>query len=281
MRVNHDGKTTIVFGDGKQGARLPSGLENVEATYRSGSGTAGNLEPDRLVLPKNRPPGIRKVTNPLPAAGGTDPESLESAKRHAPGALRALQRIISLTDYEDFATSFAGVGKAQVQRLWNGRVHLIHLTIAAADGSSADPVALLQPLRTAIGQYQAATQPVQIDSFIPCFFNLSATVLIQPDRTAADIQAAIVQSLMWTFSFANRQFGQAVAASEVITAIQMVPGVVAVDLLALYRYGTPPQPNIRLDTVSAHWDQTQAAIVPAELLLLNTRSGLNLSIAPT
>jgi len=37
-----DDKTTVIFGDGLQGAKPPSG-SNVEATYRTGSGTAGEV----------------------------------------------------------------------------------------------------------------------------------------------------------------------------------------------------------------------------------------------
>jgi hypothetical protein len=36
------GKTTIIFGDGVRGARLPTG-SNVEATYRMGSGKASEV----------------------------------------------------------------------------------------------------------------------------------------------------------------------------------------------------------------------------------------------
>jgi hypothetical protein len=37
------GKTTISFGDGVHGATLPTG-SNVEATYRTGSGKAGEIK---------------------------------------------------------------------------------------------------------------------------------------------------------------------------------------------------------------------------------------------
>ncbi|MBW2622223.1 MAG: hypothetical protein JRD68_04910 [Deltaproteobacteria bacterium] len=34
---------TVLFGDGLDGARLPTGTNNVAATYSSGSGSAGNV----------------------------------------------------------------------------------------------------------------------------------------------------------------------------------------------------------------------------------------------
>ena len=41
LRLDDAGKTSVQFGDGERGARLPTGSENVTATYRSGIGQAG------------------------------------------------------------------------------------------------------------------------------------------------------------------------------------------------------------------------------------------------
>ena len=41
------GGTTILFGDGVEGATLPTGQNNIQANYRIGSGLAGNVAPDR------------------------------------------------------------------------------------------------------------------------------------------------------------------------------------------------------------------------------------------
>ena len=38
VHTDDDGRTTVQFGDGISGARLPTGVENVRAVYRKGSG---------------------------------------------------------------------------------------------------------------------------------------------------------------------------------------------------------------------------------------------------
>ena len=43
LKHETDGTTTIDFGDGEEGARLPSGVDNIRATYRAGGGAKGNL----------------------------------------------------------------------------------------------------------------------------------------------------------------------------------------------------------------------------------------------
>src|SRR5690606_5754824 len=108
VRQDDDGVTTLQFGDGLHGSRLPSGQMNVEARYRVGIGTAGNLESGQLSLLLNRPPGVRDVVNPVPARGGTDPDDRERMRRNAPLTVRTLGRIVSLRDFEDFAVAFPG-----------------------------------------------------------------------------------------------------------------------------------------------------------------------------
>lgn len=38
VRTDEDGSTIVMFGDGKNGARLPSGTNKIKLTYRSGGG---------------------------------------------------------------------------------------------------------------------------------------------------------------------------------------------------------------------------------------------------
>src|SRR5262249_32764687 len=49
-RRSDDGTTTVIFGDGVTGARLPTGQNNVVATYRTGIGTAGNVHAGSLSI---------------------------------------------------------------------------------------------------------------------------------------------------------------------------------------------------------------------------------------
>ena len=120
LRRDDEGKTTVVFGDGRSGGRLPAGFENVSARYRSGLGLAGNLAAGKIALLGSQPRFVRTVINPVPAAGGADPESSIDTRRNAPGSVRTFGRIVSLPDFEDFARAFAGVAKAQASLLQIG-----------------------------------------------------------------------------------------------------------------------------------------------------------------
>jgi len=54
VRIEDDGRTSLAFGDGKSGSRLPTGMENVVAGYRSGIGLAGEVSAGSLSLLQTR-----------------------------------------------------------------------------------------------------------------------------------------------------------------------------------------------------------------------------------
>jgi photosystem II stability/assembly factor-like uncharacterized protein len=278
-RIDDDGTTTVIFGDGKSGARLPTGLENIFAIYRSGIGLGGNLSQSQLTQLKTRPLGIQGVTNPVPATGAAPRESMDEARISAPLTVRTLDRIVSLQDFEDFARAFAGIGKAQVNVVQNGATQIVHLTVGAIGGAAVLPdSSLYENLEKAI---DAARDPVQvvvqIDSYKPIFFNVEAKIIVDPRRQPEPVLAAVRQAIKEKFAFENRLFGQPVTSAEAISAMQSVPGVIAVDLDGLYLRGFSKTVEESLIAEPAKWDQETNQISPAELLLLNP-NGITLTI---
>lgn len=283
VRRDHAGRSHVVFGDGTAGARLPTGQENIIATYRSGNGIDGNAATDAISLLQTRPLGIRSVTNPRPASGGTAPESTDAARHRAPRTVNTLGRIVSLTDVEALALSLVGLGKAQAALVWNGEARALHLTVASVAGGSLERSSDLY--RTMLASFRAlghGRQRVHVDSYTPRFFAVEARLWIAPGLQPARVLDDVTQALRQTFSFERRAFGQGVAASEVIAVIHRVSGVVAVDLDS-FRDSQEPhtgtvQPFIPAETAHVVYSLTGAHIEAAELLLID-ESGLRLSAA--
>ncbi|HUX88235.1 MAG TPA: putative baseplate assembly protein, partial [Chloroflexota bacterium] len=274
VRMSDDGKFTAIFGDGQRGARLPTGSENVVATYRSGSGLKGMVDAGSLTLLQTRPLGIRGVTNPLPPTGAADPEGRDSARTNAPLTVLTMDRIVSLSDFEDFARGFAGIGKAQAVALWTGASFLVNVTVAGVTGDSVDPGSLLHD--NLVAAIQQACDPVQrfrVDSYQPLYFNLTARVLVdKPRYEVTDVLTAVQSTLLSSFAFAQRTLGQPVSAAEVETAIQGVPGVIATDVNQLYRVddASGPSQTSPLTVLFARQALIEnQQIQPAELLAVN------------
>jgi predicted phage baseplate assembly protein len=232
--TDDDAKTTITFGDGlTHGARLPTGIENVKAVYRNGIGRAANVNAKQISLLGSRPLGVKEVINPLRASGGADADTRDQARRNIPVALQALDRLISIRDYADFARSFAGVGNAAAAQLSDGERLLAHVTIAGADDVPILPSSdLFQNLLAAFKQLGDPVQPVILAVRELILLVISAGVRLQRDYAWTSVEPKIRDRLLERFGFDARELGRSVAASEVIAAIHEVKGVDYVDLNA-------------------------------------------------
>jgi baseplate J-like protein len=230
-QTDDEGKTKVIFGNGRQGARPPTGIENIKAVYRNGIGKAGNVKAEQASLLVTRPLGVKEVINPLPASGGADKESRDQARENAPIALLALDRLLSVKDYADFARTFAGIGKASAARLSDGRRQVVHVTIAGADDILIDEHSdLYRNLRRALQDFGDPHLAVEVKARELLLLIIEANVRVLPDYAWEFVAPRIRAALLETFSFARRALGQDVMPSEVIGAMQNVKGVAGVDL---------------------------------------------------
>lgn len=236
-RTADDGTTTVEFGDGVMGARLPTGQDNVRATYRRGSGPEGLVKAGQISLLMTRPQGLRDVTNPLPSEGASAADTRDDARANAPLTVMTLDRIVSLRDYEDFARAYAGVAKALATWTWDGERRGILVTVSGPGGEQFTAIAELVAAMEAAGEPGV---PIQVKPHRRALFTLAAGVHVHPDFLPEVVVDAVRAALRSAFSFEARAFGQPVMLSEVIAVMQAVPGVVAVQVTQFYRTDKDP-----------------------------------------
>jgi len=229
--ISDDAQATVIFGNGKQGARLPTGVDNVKATYRVGIGRVGNLKGGQLTLAISRPLGTKDVNNPLPATGGADPETIHHARENIPVALLALDRLVSVQDYADFTRTFGGVTKASATSLPGGDLPLVHVTIAGDGDHEVDENSeLFRNLAEALQTYGDPYQQVMIANCERIIAGLHAKVVIDSHYLWDNVEPVIRALLLDRFGFDRSVLGARLYASAITAAIQSVPGVVFVDL---------------------------------------------------
>lgn len=231
-RVHRDelGRATLIFGDGVQGARLPTGRDNVVATYRTGmlyrTVAAGGLS-----LLATRPLGLDAVANPMPSTPGAPAESREEIRSRAPRKLYTLGRIVSLRDFEDFALDYSGIDKAGAWGMIAEGGRMVQLTLAAPGGV---PIpggsALISDLLNAIQSNRAFDSPVLIQSYRPVRVLVEASIQVMPGFLWDDVRKDVLARVADAFSFTRARFGGGISAASVVSVMQSVRGVQAVDL---------------------------------------------------
>ncbi|HEX2268917.1 MAG TPA: putative baseplate assembly protein [Pyrinomonadaceae bacterium] len=279
-KTNDEGKTTVIFGDGEHGSRPPTGAENIKAVYRQGIGKGGNVKADQIKLPLTKPLGVKGVINPLPASGGVDKETRDQARRNAPIAVLALDRLVSVQDYADFARTFAGIAKASAQELSDGEREVVHLTIAGAGNIQIDVTSdLYRNLLAALARFGDPLQPLQVKSFERVLLVISAKVNVLPEYLWEKVKEQMRTLLFERLGFENRELGQSVTLSEVLSLMQSVPGVnfVDFDILDSVSEETLADPNFgakltrkpRVNAKLARMSTTRDGILPAQLVFLS------------
>lgn len=237
--TDDSGVTTLTFGDGVHGERLPTGVQNLLAAYRSGIGTGGNVRAEQISLLSTRPLGVKAVINPLAAAGGTDPEDRDLARQNAPLAVTALDRLVSVQDYADFTRTFAGIAKAVATKTSSSGRDLLFLTIAGAADAPIDKTsALYRNLRAALRKQGDPDLALRVEPRELLALVLSAKVALQDGYVWETVAAAVRAQLLAAFGFGARALGQPVRTAEVIAVMQAVRGVAWIDLDA---FGAVPQ----------------------------------------
>jgi len=112
----------VIFGDGISGA-IPNNLAGIKAVYSVGGGSIGNISaniinnidyvPGLTSIQLNSLTEFVEVGNPdSTGVGGADPEDNVSIRANASRAIRAVNRAVSLQDYESIALFVENVGKA-------------------------------------------------------------------------------------------------------------------------------------------------------------------------
>jgi predicted phage baseplate assembly protein len=261
LRTDEQGKAYVQFGDGERGARLPTGSNNVRATYRKGIGAGGNVKAGALAQLLDRPLGVKGVSNPMDASGGVDPESEDSARASIPLGVRTLGRAVSLLDYEDYARAFTGVVKANavVLPLRGGRT--IVVTVAFDGGER------LADLGDALRKHGDPRVQVVVLEGTTEAFRLALSVVVDLAYEQDAVLAGLEAALRNAYSFEARSLTEPVFLSEIVATAHTVAGVLGVDVDLLYTGATPD----RQERLLAQRPDVDAAgdPIPAGVLVLN------------
>lgn len=276
VQIDDDGTTRVIFGDGSHGKRLPTGSANITAQYRAYMGVEGEVAQETLIQLKTRPLGIREVINASAAGGAAPPIDLESARLRVPGSVRTLGRIVSLSDYGDFARSFTGIGKVRADIVWYRGKRVVHVTVAPVTNSVFEPSSpKLVTLRQAMNRLRDPSLPLVVQPHEARFFTLEAKVVHDSRHLMENVEKEIFNALESAFGYERRDIAQSVRSAEVIRTIQEVNGVMYVDLDRLLIYDEKAETD-ETPTTGILWahparcSTDDGKILPAELLTVQT-----------
>ena len=279
--VDNGGRAALRFGDDEYGRR-PLGVQGITARYRVGNGRAGNLGSAALVHVVEPPaaemvdpadptaapgvfPGVVRVWQPLPAASGTDAESIEAVRQEAPAAFHAEQfRAVTEFDWEQAAMKLPGMAAVKATFTWTGSWHTVFVALHPADAGELEiesggrtrlSDALAARARHHLVRYKLAGYDLEIRTakYVPIEIELQ--VCVAPGHFRGDVLEAVSRALsnrrnadgsVGFFHATRLSFGASVYLSQVYAAVKAVPGVDSLVVTVFERYWE--EPNQELET---------------------------------
>ena len=239
-----ESKTHVIFGDGINGARLPSGTANVMASYRHGGG-AEMPEAGSLTVVTTPRPGLRGIRNPVAVAGGSDPDAPEKIRRLAPRSVLTFGRAVSGDDYEVIAAGAPSVDRARAVWSFNASRQQAMVTIYVGDTPSA-----LTAAREALRASSDPNRLLSVLPAVPVSCTLTLTVIVSSDHlletVKENVRAALSDPEHGLLGAKVVRIGQAFFRSQIHDACLSVDGAVAVHGLT-FTGGTPNLIGTRRD----------------------------------
>jgi hypothetical protein len=225
-REDSGGQTHVEFGDGVNGARLPTGVDNVVASYRFGAG-AQSPPAGKLTVIASSFPGLRSILNPVAVSGGADPDPPNQIRRYAPRSVLTFGRAVSVLDYQAIAAGAPGVTRAQAVWGWDPVRQRSLVRVYVGDDAGAKASAA-----TALEDAGDPNRPVQVEQAKAVELLIGLAVVVTPGWNVAAIKAGVTAALAdpdtGLFAPARLQIGQAVFDSQIEAACLSTPGAVAV-----------------------------------------------------
>lgn len=239
------GFTYVQFGDGVSGAIPSTGVE-IYCTYRVGRGTEGNVAAGAirsLVSGGDLTGRIKSVTNAAAMQGGADAESIESMRLSIPKSVRAVERAVTLEDFEALALRVGGVAKASVSP--NSSVTSVQIAVAPVGGGAPN-----DSLLTDTELYLESRKMVGVDltAIAPTYVGINVTidVAVNSRYRNADVESYVTEAINNLYAFDNVEFGQRISKAGVFRATVDIEGVDYVEITVFNRDGAGDDPDFTL-----------------------------------
>ena len=243
--VDAEGEATLRFGDGVLG-KAPATGSAFTATYRVGNGPGGNVGADAITEVVGVG-GVAGARNPLPAVGGTAPESVEAVRQFAPQAFRTQERAVTAADYAEVTERHPGVQKAAASFRWTGSWMTVFVIVDRVGGLPVrSDGRFLREIRAHIDRYRLAGYDVEIQDPVYVPLDLALAVCVAPGHIRADVHRQLLVALgrferpdsSRGFFHPDRfTFGQPVYLSQIYRAAMAVEGVASVEVQRFQRWG--------------------------------------------
>ena len=239
----------ILFGDGARGVNPPKGKFNIlMKCYHTGGGTVGNVARNTLQGLIQSIPFISGCTNPFPAEGGADMETVDSLKGRAAGDFKSLQRAVTCEDFQWLARkASSNVGRAYCLKKRNSKNEVCTVIIPVRpagvkyDLKLVPSRELLRRVKEFLNERKIVGTPICVQAPVFKEFNITLAITFKSDvidegRTKVRIE----ENLRRNFDCLDGdegsgwEFGKEVNIGMIMKQLEKINDILSINFIELF-----------------------------------------------
>jgi hypothetical protein len=266
VETERDRTSYIRFGNEERknwGQQLEShdNFRSFTAKYRIGNGIEGNVGAcsiSRILDETGGYADIVGLTNPIPASGGRDPETMESVRQHAPQAFRRQERAVTEEDYTEVLKRHPRVQHAIALKRWTGSWYTMFVTVDRLGGLEFDNE-FENDIADFLEKYRLAGYDLEINApvYVPLWISLD--VCIRAGYFEGEVKERLVEAFSSRinrdgsrgfFHPDNFTFGQPLYLSRVYEVAMAVEGISSVEVKIFQRWAKTTAGELHAGVIS-------------------------------
>lgn len=229
--------TYLLFGDNTNG-KIPPFNAEISVSYRVCDGALGNLGQNAILSVSSAPDGSYPaviVVGSSATSGGEDPEDTDSIRENIPRSLRALNRAITLEDFEIIATQVPGVLRAKAIA---SSFSAVTLYVKAASGQTLSN-ALKKEIAFNLNSKTVPGITVTILDYVAVYPKIKLLVYAESKSSSTRLTYDIQSVLGTLFSSDYTTFNQRFSDVDIASIVTDIPGVKYVTVTGLEKETDP------------------------------------------
>jgi hypothetical protein len=227
---NNQSDLQLRFGDGRLGQPMPPAAQ-LMVLANIGHGQVGNVGAEALTHMHTQLDGVLSVSNPISAAGGSEPDTLGDARRRILRRGVEAYACVDLDDYKSLAETHPQVREASAVQGWNGTWPVVTVYVLPEHGDSPGHT-MLEGVRSLMEKHRRIGVRVDVQPAGIVHLDLKLKVTVSDRLPRATVRNQILEALglrpsvsMGLFSVSEWGLGRSVYESPVVRAVANVAGV--------------------------------------------------------
>ena len=230
IEVTETDQVKVLFGSGYSGMIPPVFDNGISANYRIGGGSVGNVSLESITEMPSKPAVIIDTMNVEQVQVGSDKETIEEARIHAPLSLKTLWRAVTLEDYENLLIQEYPYDVANIKAIAEEDRYTISIYVLTKNQQTDLPEELKEKFLNFLDERKEIGYNLQM--YPPTYSDVTLTLNVTTNKAYKNeiVKDMVTAYINNKFAKGNMNFGEKLYISHLTRDLMTLQGVYDVEI---------------------------------------------------